>query len=105
MKRKSFFIAIAFLMIVMIAIGYFIDNKIENPKIDNLTGELASLSMNPGSDIRTIAICNESNFCQDYKITCSGGELIEKVPIQDATVQHPQDWIDPRNIDYDRLCK
>lgn len=43
----------------------------------------------------TKAICNESNFCQDYQITCIGNE-VELKPIAGAFVQNSSDWTDPR---------
>jgi len=44
----------------------------------------------------TKAICNESNFCQDYEIRCIGEEIIEMAPIHGAFIQHTEDWQDPR---------
>jgi len=102
--RKILFIIL--LIVVIIALLFFITSNLNPEKPQNLTGDLATLkSLNPlNSDIRTIAICNETNFCQDYKITCSNGQVIEKMPIKDAVVQHSEDWKDTRNIDYENLC-
>jgi len=44
----------------------------------------------------TKAICNESNFCQDYEITCKGNTLIKTQPLTGAIVQHEETWEDPR---------
>lgn len=45
----------------------------------------------------TKAICNESNFCQDYEITCNGDEVISQTPITGAVLQQDSDWKDPRD--------
>ena len=99
-------ILLVILLIVAIVVLLFFTSSNLNQNNENLTGDLATLkSLNPlNSDIRTIAICNETNFCQDYKITCSNGQVIEKMPIKDAVVQHSEDWKDTRNIDYENLC-
>jgi hypothetical protein len=104
MDRKMFFSVLVISIIIIIAAGYFMSNPSADKKDSNLTGELATLSVNPGSKIKTVAFCNESNFCQDYKIVCKNKEIIEKTPIEGATVQHPDNWTDPRNMDYDNLC-
>jgi len=44
----------------------------------------------------TKAICNESNYCQDYEIVCKNGELEQMNPITGASVQNPENWKDPR---------
>ena len=44
----------------------------------------------------TKAICNESNYCQDYEIVCEGNEIIKTNPITGASVQNPENWQDPR---------
>ena len=52
----------------------------------------------------TKAICNKTNFCQDYVIECNGTELIKAKQLTGAVIQHSDDWKDPRdkpNI----LCK
>jgi hypothetical protein len=104
MDKKIFLLSIVILIVAAITAGYFIDKMPKTTANSNLTGELATLSANPGADIRTIALCNESDFCQDYKVTCNNGELIEKIPIEHAAVQHEEGWIDSRDIDYSNLC-
>jgi len=44
----------------------------------------------------TKAICNETNFCQDYEITCKQNKTIKMIPITGAFVQHNPDWEDSR---------
>ena len=106
MKRITFLIALFILMLVLILIGYFLTCPKPSNSAPNLTDELATLSsLSPNANIKTVAICNESNFCQDYKIICSDGAVVEKTPVPGAFIQHPSAWKDERNIDYDNLCK
>jgi len=45
----------------------------------------------------TKAICNESNFCQDYLISCDkDNNITKKIAITGAVTQHGDDWVDPR---------
>lgn len=53
----------------------------------------------------TKAICNESNFCQDYEIICYGEEIKNITQITGAAVQHSADWKDPRDEEtINKLC-
>jgi len=52
----------------------------------------------------TKAICNESNFCQDYEITCKGNTLIKTQPLTGAVIQHEENWKDPRQTP-ENLCE
>jgi len=53
----------------------------------------------------TKAICNGTNHCQDYEIICDGTKLIELRPITKATIQHANNWKDPRsNQTNEKLC-
>jgi len=45
----------------------------------------------------TKAICNETNYCQDYQISCNRERAIIITPITGAVIQHSLDWEDPRN--------
>lgn len=54
----------------------------------------------------TKAICNETNYCQDYEITCKNGELTDINPLTGAAIQNPSNWQDPRNqTTRDKLCE
>jgi uncharacterized membrane protein len=44
----------------------------------------------------TKAICNSTNFCQDYEIICNGKNILKSTPITGAFIQHDETWIDPR---------
>lgn len=45
----------------------------------------------------TKAICNETNYCQDYQISCNEERVIMITPITGAVIQNSKDWEDPRN--------
>ena len=44
----------------------------------------------------TKAICNETNYCEDYEIACENNE-IKKITATGFAVQQPKNWKDPRN--------
>ncbi len=98
------------IIIVLIILGILFFNKPENKdNTGNNTGTLATLGLNPLENnetyMHTKAICNSTNFCQDYEIECNGSELISMIPVERAVVQHPQDWQDPRTeTDKNKLC-
>jgi len=53
----------------------------------------------------TKAICNETNFCQDYEITCEGNKKIKINPIENASAQFSLEWQDPRSLkEIEKLC-
>ena len=45
----------------------------------------------------TKAICNETNYCQDYEIACKENETLYIKPITGAAVQQPKNWKDSRS--------
>lgn len=45
----------------------------------------------------TKAICNSTNFCQDYEIHCENNKMMKMSPITGAAVQFPLSWQDPRD--------
>ncbi len=52
----------------------------------------------------TKAVCNNSNYCEDYKIACEGNNLISFIPTG-AVLQLDKDWKDPRNKELrEKLC-
>lgn len=61
-----------------------------------ITGRAIETEEDLKAYLHTKAICNNSNFCQDYEITCNGNTLVKTQPITGAIVQHPKDWKDPR---------
>ncbi len=44
----------------------------------------------------TKAICNQTNYCQDFEIKCRGEKLIKTTPITGAVVQFSRTWKDSR---------
>jgi len=59
---------------------------------------------NPQIYTYTKAICNQSNFCQDYEIICKGNKIIGSKPLTGAVIQHSDDWEDPRT-NPNNLCE
>lgn len=93
MKNKKYLISILSLVIILII-------SLTTLNLFNITG-LAIEDINIYE--HTKAICNETNFCQDYIIRCNGDNLLSKTPITRAYVQHDKDWKDIRE-NPDKLC-
>ncbi len=53
---------------------------------------------------QTKAICNETNYCQDYYISCNTKGVISATPMTGAVIQHDSFWKDPRNETEKELC-
>ena len=52
----------------------------------------------------TKAVCDETNYCEDYEITCQDGELVSMNPTG-AAIQFSKDWQDPREEEkIERIC-
>ena len=52
----------------------------------------------------TKAVCNETKYCEDYEITCQGGEIVSFTPTG-AAVQFSYGWEDPRDKEaIEKLC-
>ena len=45
----------------------------------------------------TKAVCNETNYCQDYVVSCNRNNVLSMNPITGAAVQFSDGWQDPRN--------
>jgi len=53
----------------------------------------------------TRAICDETNYCQDYHISCKDNTIIQIAPITGAAVQFSENWVDNRpEISISELC-
>ena len=53
----------------------------------------------------TKAVCNNSNYCEDYEVICGEGKLVSFTPTG-AAIQLPDEWKDPRDKEsIDRLCE
>jgi hypothetical protein len=95
--KKIILITILFLILIGIIFLYFNKYDFKFKGFDK--GDLGSFYS------YTKAICNETNYCQDYEIVCKNGEIINKNPITGAAIQHPLDWKDPRdNETINELC-
>ena len=83
---------IILLIVSIFSLGMFVDNLV---LIGNVVREI-------DSDYSwTSAICDENNNCLDVLIRCSGGKVVDLKPIT-GLVDHPEDWIDPR--DFKEFC-
>jgi hypothetical protein len=95
MNKKTIIIFIASLILVVLVL-FFVNRT--------LTGNVIS-EINKNYTY-TKAICNNSNYCQDYEIACSGNETIKRTAITGAVIQHPSDWKDPRGENQsESLCE
>jgi hypothetical protein len=53
----------------------------------------------------TKAICNSTNYCQDYIVSCNGKQVLGLSPITGAVVQFSDSWEDPRtDIEINSFC-
>ena len=82
-KRVIILLIISIILILSIIFFYLYSQPI--------TGRVISSEY-----VQTKAICNASNFCQDYIITCDNTSIINMEPITGAVIQHDSDWEDPR---------
>ena len=91
-KVKIVFLSTAILVLVAILI-YFV----------------FSLSQITGGTIQnyytyTKAVCDETNYCEDYEITCQDDKLVRMNPTG-AVIQFSNDWKDPRDEErIERIC-
>lgn len=52
----------------------------------------------------TKAVCNETNYCEDYYITCQDNGIVSINPTG-AVIQFPNDWEDPRDKEIiEKIC-
>ncbi len=94
MKKLIIFLSIIILLVFAGVIFSYLSQK-------DITGETIKETYT-----FTKAICNETNYCQDYEIVCNNKNLISMKPLTGATVQHPLDWKDPRdNETINKLCE
>ena len=66
-----------------------------------------NLTQNP-AEMRSLtkAICNQTNYCQDYQIICEKSKIIQLTPITGAVAQFSEDWIDSRTDESKEIkCK
>jgi len=80
---------ISFFILILLITTFLILNPL-------ITGKVIQSNSEQEIYTHTKAICNSSNFCQDYVITCQNKTLINSKPITGAIIQHSEDWQDPR---------
>lgn len=83
MKKITITIILIVLLLILIFLFLSIERTISEKEIKEYS--------------YTRAICNSSNFCQDYDISCSNNQAINIIPITGAVIQHDEDWVDFRN--------
>jgi len=87
---KRIILILAIIVLVFIAIGFIFGNH------KWVGSVIAAFGDENDSYSYTTAMCNVSKQCQDYEVSCEGGEVVEMVPVTGAVVQHAHDWTDPR---------
>jgi uncharacterized membrane protein len=93
MKKEEIKIIILLLIFLLSIIGLYLNFKFFNISSENFY-----------THSYTKAICNKTNFCEDYYIICKEKELLFMNPTG-AIIQHSEDWRDPRNLnETDNLC-
>lgn len=86
--KKTTIITLILLLILAIGISFLLTNSESN--LDYYT--------------QTKAICNETNYCQDYQVSCDEKRAIMRTPITGAVVQFSENWTDPRTESDKELC-
>ena len=85
------------IIILLILIGTALFYLIFQSRGLNFTGYTIAEAENKNSFYSfTKAICNKTNYCQDYEIECEGSKVISITPTGNA-VQFSEDWEDPRD--------
>lgn len=93
--KKSLKISIIILIILLAVLSLTIFSK-------QFTGKITDESRYYSY---TKAICNETNFCQDYEIVCKGKETVNINILTGAAIQFSKDWEDPRDKEtIEKLC-
>jgi len=96
MNKK--FIILSIIIILIIIVSLFSLNQA-------ITGNIVLSNPTKNSATFTKAICDNSNYCQDYEIKCKDGETISITPITGAAVQFNENWKDPRTQEQiDKSC-
>jgi len=94
MKKETIWIIILFLFLTLSLSFFYLNFKISESNFEL-----------PYTHSYTKAICNETNFCEDYNIVCKEHKLLMMNPTG-AVVQHDKNWKDPRKeeIENKNLC-
>lgn len=82
-------VSITILLVIMaIAISVLAINFIQANTTEDIEFETHSYAK---------AICDQTNYCQDYIVRCNKDQVLSINPITGAAVQFPHDWQDPRD--------
>jgi len=94
MKKTSILILIvAFILIGIVGISSFVLSDFQ------ITGSVVK-----NYYTYTKAVCDDTNYCEDFEVTCENNEVISLNPTG-AAVQFSDDWKDPRSKeDIERRC-
>ncbi len=93
MKKTT--VLIALLIVILISLTTLL-LTLKNP---------ISLYNPPQSHSHTKAICDSTNYCQDYEISCENDKMIKIRPITGAAIQFSSAWKDPREEKIrDKIC-
>ncbi len=89
MNKKT--IVLFLILVLLLGIGgYFYKGLFTGKVIEN-------------NYMHTIALCNGTNYCKDYEVTCRGKNFISK-SFTGFAVQNSKDWKDPRGNISKNLC-
>lgn len=62
----------------------------------NITNSITGNTIFSNNYSYTKAICNETNYCEDYQITCENNQIIQKT-FTGRAIQYSDSWQDPRD--------
>ncbi len=91
--KKRYIITIALILVIALASLFYLE--LIQPRITGKTLDYYT---------QTKAICDESNYCQDFQVSCNSDGVVMTTPITGAAVQHNISWQDPRNETERELC-
>ncbi len=91
-------ITISLIILTIALIGIFIFINLDNSL---LTGRIVEKQ---GQYLFTKAICDETNYCEDYEIECNKNEVV-KMTATGYSIQDKENRKDPRGEqDLEKLC-
>jgi len=95
---KKIIISIIILMVILAAAISFLTMNYTKKSI---TGEVVKENIYSS----TKAICDKTNYCEDYEITCNNDKVTD-IKSTGYSIQHSTDWEDPRDESIkDKLCE
>jgi len=88
--KKINIIILSLTLIILILTGYIIFQMTKPTLTASAIEDLSEYSF-------TKAICNETNLCRDYLITCKNNVAVEIKAIPNSSISIPDNWTDPRD--------